>query len=215
MVRTPVELVVWDWNGTLLDDTADCYAIANEMRLERGLPPLGSMEEYKALFGFPVIEYYRRMGYDFEAEAYEDVSAEFLRLYAARVAACPLQRGARETIAEIRRRGIRQVLLSATGEEKLLEQIAMFGLERSFDRVIGMKDNFSRGKAEEARAFFAEEGVDPARVLMIGDTDHDHAIAAALGCRCALLIPGHQTLERLRSLGAPLIRELTEALDML
>ena len=38
--RTATQLVIWDWNGTLLDDAALCCDIANTMREERGMPPL-------------------------------------------------------------------------------------------------------------------------------------------------------------------------------
>lgn len=215
MVKRPAELVVWDWNGTLVDDTRLCYEIANDMRQSRGLGLLDGVEHYKESFGFPVVDYYRRMGYTFESESYEDVSREFVRLYAERLPGCPLQAGARETIAAVQRRGVRQVLLSATGQEKLLQEVASFGMTDCFERVIGMKDNLSRGKADEARLFFEEAGVAPEAVLMVGDTDHDWSIAASLGCRCLLLIPGHQTEARLRALGAPLIQALPEVLDYL
>lgn len=215
MVKPVTELVVWDWNGTLIDDTQTCYEIADQMRIERGLPPLEDVEHYKRVFGFPVVEYYRRMGYTFETESYEDVSREFVRLYAERFPACPLQAGARETIAAIHARGIPQALLSATGEETLRGQVALFGLSECFKRIIGMQDNLSHGKADRARAFFEEMRIDPARVLMIGDTDHDWAIARSLGCRCALLVPGHQSRAHLSSLGAPLLDSLSEALTLL
>lgn len=215
MVTPPVELLVWDWNGTLVDDTQLCYEIANDMRQSRGLNPLAGLAHYKESFGFPVIDYYRRMGYTFESESYEDVAREFVRLYAERVPGCPLQAGAKETIAAVHARGIRQVLLSATGQEKLLHEVALFGMTDCFERIIGMKDNLSRGKADEARLFFEEAGVAPEAVLMIGDTDHDWSIAQSLGCRCLLLIPGHQTEAQLRSLGAPLIQTLPEVLGYL
>lgn len=209
------ELVVWDWNGTLIDDTRCCYEIANDMRLSRGIPLFEDMEAYRRAFGFPVVEYYRRTGYTFETEGYEAVSREFVRLYAERLPSCSLTKGARETIAAIHARGVRQALLSATGETTLLSQVALFDLADGFERIMGMTDNFSAGKAARARAFFEEEALDPARVLMIGDTDHDHAIARELGCRCALLASGHQTPAYLRTLGAPLLTELPEVLALL
>ena len=215
MAGKPPALVIWDWNGTLLDDTRLCCEIAETMLAGRRLPPLGGVERYRAEFRFPVIDYYRSMGYAFETETYEDVSREFMRRYEESVAACPLHDGARETIGAIHRRGIRQILLSASGREKLFREVALFGLTDCFERVIGTPDNLSRGKADEVRAFFREDGLRPEDALMIGDTDHDWEIAAALGCRCLLLISGHQGEDRLRQLGAPLIASLPEALNYL
>ena len=71
MVKT--KLLIWDWNGTLLDDTAYCFDITNAMRRERGMAPLQDLDTYRGLFSFPVIDYYRDMGYTFETESYEAI----------------------------------------------------------------------------------------------------------------------------------------------
>ena len=71
------DLVIWDWNGTLLDDTEMCYGIANEMLIERGMSRMQGVEEYRRHFMFPVIDYYRRMGYTFETEPFENISRQF------------------------------------------------------------------------------------------------------------------------------------------
>ncbi len=209
------DLVIWDWNGTLLDDTQTCYQIANDMRVERGMQPMTDIAAYRAVFRFPVVEYYKKMGYTFETEPYESVSEEFVRLYAERVSRCPLQPYARETLQAVLDRGARQVLLSATGQGRLDEQVAMFSLTNCFERVIGGQNNFACGKADYACAFLAECGVPARRALFVGDTDHDFEIAASIGCGCALLVPGHQSREHLASLGAPLLDSLREMPDLL
>ena len=209
------ELVIWDWNGTLLDDTQLCYDIANEMRVERGMSPLPDVDVYRGLFRFPVIEYYRQMGYTFETESYEDISVEFVGLYAKRVHTCPLQPHAEETLAEIGRRGVPQVLLSATGADRLHQQAELFGLTRRFQRVIGCENNLAHGKADKARKLLAESGVAPERAAFIGDTDHDYEIAASIGCRCLLLASGHQLPAHLETLGVPVMHSLSEVLEEL
>ncbi|MEN6637121.1 MAG: HAD hydrolase-like protein [Clostridiaceae bacterium] len=204
------DLVIWDWNGTLLDDTEMCYQIANEMRLERGMDLMRGVEEYRTYFTFPVIDYYRRMGYTFETEPFENISRQFVAMYAERFPVCPLQACAEEALSAVLKTGARQVLLSATGPEKLDEQVAHFGLNRYFDRVIGNSNNLAHGKADYAVDFLRESGVNPARALFVGDTDHDFEIASSIGCGCALLIAGHQTKEHLFTLGAPLVESLCE-----
>lgn len=204
------DLVIWDWNGTLLDDTEMCYQIANEMRQERGMDLMRGVEEYRTYFTFPVIDYYRRMGYTFETEPFENISRQFVAMYAERFPVCPLQACAEEALSAVLKTGARQVLLSATGQEKLDEQVAHFGLNRYFDRVIGNSNNLAHGKADYAVDFLRESGVNPARALFVGDTDHDFEIASSIGCGCALLIAGHQTKEHLFTLGAPLVESLCE-----
>ncbi len=204
------DLVIWDWNGTLLDDTEMCYQIANEMRQERGMNLMRGVEEYRTYFTFPVIDYYRRMGYTFETEPFENISRQFVAMYAERFPACPLQSCAEETLAAVMNTGARQVLLSATGQEKLDEQVAHFKLNRYFDRVIGNSNDLAHGKADYAVDFLRESGVKPARALFVGDTDHDFEIASSIGCASVLLIAGHQTKEHLSMLGAPLVESLCE-----
>lgn len=209
------DLVIWDWNGTLLDDTGMCYQIANEMRLERGMKPMPGIDAYRSVFRFPVIEYYRDMGYTFETESYEDVSREFIATYAKRVPSCPLQPCAEDTLRAVLERGARQVLLSATGQQKLNEQVALFSLERYFERVIGNRNDLAHGKADYARDFLLESGVSPERALFIGDTDHDFEIADSIGCACALLVPGHQTRAHLSQFHAALLDSLCEVPPLL
>ena len=48
--------VVWDWNGTLLNDVKVGVNTLNDMLGRRGLPLL-SVEDYKEKFGFPVIDF--------------------------------------------------------------------------------------------------------------------------------------------------------------
>ncbi|HAX40423.1 MAG TPA: phosphoglycolate phosphatase [Clostridiales bacterium] len=204
------DLVIWDWNGTLLDDTQMCYSIANEMRQERGMDLMQSVEEYRTYFTFPVVDYYRRMGYSFETEPFENISRQFVAMYAERFPSCALQPCAKDALMAVLETGARQVLLSATGQEKLDEQVEFFQLNRYFERVIGNSNNLAHGKADYAREFLLESGVDPVRALFVGDTDHDHEIASSIGCGCALLTAGHQTKAHLATLGAVLVSTLCE-----
>jgi phosphoglycolate phosphatase len=204
------DLVIWDWNGTLLDDTEMCYTIANEMRQERGMSLMEGVEEYRRYFTFPVVDYYRRMGYSFETEPFENISRQFVSMYAARYPTSSLQPCAKEALAAVLETGARQVLLSATGQDRLDEQVEFFQLNQYFERVIGNSNNLAHGKADYAKEFLRESGVDPARALFVGDTDHDFEIASSIGCGCALLTAGHQTIEHLSTLGATLVSTLCE-----
>ena len=56
------ELIIWDWNGTILDDACVCKTIANIMLKERGIPTLPDMDAYRAVFGFPIKAYYEKFG---------------------------------------------------------------------------------------------------------------------------------------------------------
>ena len=51
--------VIWDWNGTLLDDAWLCVDVMNGMLCRRALPVL-TPAKYEESFDFPVLDFYRR-----------------------------------------------------------------------------------------------------------------------------------------------------------
>ena len=63
--------IIWDFNGTILDDVDAGIVSVNKLLSDRGLPTIESKEEYRKVFRFPIIEYYRALGFDFEREPYE------------------------------------------------------------------------------------------------------------------------------------------------
>ena len=65
--------IIWDFNGTILDDVSIGIESVNIMLSRRKMKTIDSVEEYREIFGFPIKEYYKRCGFDFEAEDYETV----------------------------------------------------------------------------------------------------------------------------------------------
>ena len=120
--------VVWDFNGTLLDDLGIGIRAVNALLRRRGMKTLASPEEYHAVFCFPIEEYYRRLGFDFSREPYEELAVEWVREYRAIEGTAPLRSGAVELLSRLRARGIRQVVLSATEENMLREQLSALGI---------------------------------------------------------------------------------------
>ena len=65
------DLILWDWNGTLLDDVALCNDALNRLLARYGYPQRYDREGYRAVFGFPVQEYYARAGFDFARHSFD------------------------------------------------------------------------------------------------------------------------------------------------
>ena len=62
---TEYQTVVWDFNGTLLDDLGIGIASINALLARRGMPLVESHDAYHRIFCFPIREYYRRLGFEF------------------------------------------------------------------------------------------------------------------------------------------------------
>ncbi|MEM9226864.1 MAG: HAD family hydrolase, partial [Verrucomicrobiota bacterium] len=81
--------IIWDWNGTLIDDTWLCVEVINQIMALRKMPPV-NIDSYRAEFGFPVIEYYHKLGFDLEHDPFEEISVEFISEYNRRRMECHL-----------------------------------------------------------------------------------------------------------------------------
>ena len=206
------DTVLWDWNGTLLDDAALCCELLNTMLARHGYAPV---EAYRQVFCFPIETYYRRAGFDFSRHPFAALADEYMRLYTPRSLGCPLQPDACAVLDALRAQGMRQVMLSASKRENLQQQVEHFGLRSRFDTLLGLSDIYAKSKTEVGLRWLRESGADPARIMMVGDSEHDFEVARALGVRCVLFSGGHQPREVLAATGAPVIDALAQLLPLL
>ena len=67
--------VMWDWNGTLLDDVGAALKSVNEMLLRRGLEQI-TMAQYHEYIDIPIRKFYENM-FDLEKEDYTQILKEY------------------------------------------------------------------------------------------------------------------------------------------
>ena len=204
------KLMIWDWNGTLLDDMNFTYEIENRMLLERGMKSIPDKEFYLNNFGFPIKDYYIKLGYDFEKYPYEELAAEFHNLYTDGYRKCPLKDGAIKVLDIIKNEGIDQTILYASQQDRLLEQVEHYGIKNFFKELLGLTDDFAHSKIERAKSYILSQGISVRDVLFVGDTDHDYAAASSVGCKCVLITGGHQSKKILEKCGAPILDSIEE-----
>ncbi len=204
--------VIWDWNGTLLDDVHICVEILNAMLRKRGLSPV-TLDEYYGIFDFPVVDYYRRAGFDLNSEAFESVSEDYINAYSSVALYLPLRDGAKEIVRKLHSKGCRQVILSASRKEALLEALERYGLAGYFTDVFGLEDDYAYGKCELGRIAMDKLNLKPDNTVMIGDTLHDLDVACLMGIRCILVSGGHHSSEKLMSRHDMVCSSLKEVYD--
>lgn len=207
--------IIWDWNGTLLNDVPTGLSIINWMLAKRGKPPLRDLAHYREIFQFPVENYYRAAGLDFSSESFESMAADYITLYPIESQSCGLADGAKEALEAFRQAGFGQNILSASEQGLLERQLAKFAIAGYFSHIIGQADGYAVGKTERGLEWLRKEGIRPEDCILIGDTDHDAQTAEALGCRCILLSCGHQSRERLEQTGAEVVGSLREAVNFI
>jgi len=201
--------IIWDWNGTLLDDAWLCVEIINTFLEDRNLPRV-SLEQYRGVFTFPVRSYYKALGFDFQRESWETVSTAFISAYEKNRSRCLLMPGAKAILDRINSLGIDQSILSASKLEYLQKAVVEYGLEGIFIALNGLDNHHAAGKTEIGKAFIIKYSLNSTEVLLIGDTLHDVEVASAIEADCCLVSNGHQALEKLVKSGVPVIKDLSE-----
>ena len=86
------ELILWDWNGTLLDDVDLCVDALNRLLAGFGYPQRYDHERYRAIFGFPIEEYYVRAGFDFTKHSFAELAEKYMEDYVPRQCGLPAGR---------------------------------------------------------------------------------------------------------------------------
>jgi phosphoglycolate phosphatase len=208
-VAEAVEYVIWDWNGTLLDDHEHCAAVVNVLLREAGLPETNA-EGYRRHFRFPAKSYYEHLGLSTQGESWEKLARRFIDVYDAGVEQCSLHAGAREALAALQARGCKHSILSAARTVSLEPLLQQHGIRGFFTDVIGLDNHYAHGKVELGTRWLREKGIPPTRALLVGDTLHDLEVATAMGVRCVLVAAGHQARDRLEASGCPVISDLSE-----
>lgn len=201
--------IVWDWNGTLLNDVDLSVSSINVLLKQRSLPVL-TKSRYLEIFTFPVRDYYETAGFDFTTEEFEIPAMEYINIYESRVNDCSLHEDAFEVLKLFKEKGYRQFVLSAMHQQMLEKTLEHNGILHFFEAVAGLNDHYAVSKAERGIQLLSQAGINSGKTWMIGDTIHDNEVAAELGIRCVLVAGGHQSENRLRSTGTFVISRLKE-----
>jgi len=203
------ESVIWDWNGTLLNDRDLALTTINQLLEQRALPTLG-VDHYLEVFTFPVQEYYAKIGFDLHKEPFEIPASQFIDLYNKGVAKCTLHNQAKVVLRRIQALGCRQFILSAMEQSQLEKTVADNGIRVHFEELCGLDNHFATSKIENGKRFIRAKRLNPKRTIMIGDTVHDYEVAQAMGCECILIANGHQSKKRLVNTGAQTLDNLSQ-----
>lgn len=205
--------LVWDWNGTLLDDIGAVIGATNAAFAELGLDQI-TLDQYRELYTVPVPKFYERlMGRLPTADEWTVMDGAFHRHYWQRAEDCGLTAGAAELLAARQASGFTQSLLSLAPHEELVPLVRRHGIAERFLRVDGRVDRASTdGKSGHmVRHLAALEGVPAERVVVIGDAADDAVAALHVGARAVLYTGGSHSRASLERAGVPVVDSLAEA----
>ena len=204
--------LVWDWNGTLLDDLSLVVQATNVAFASAGGPSV-TADEHRVRFRRPIVDYYAEMlGRAIDAEAFGALDRIFHAAYRAGLTSCALADDARAAIAAWPGS---QSLLSMWFHDELVPTVHTYGLTPHFARVDGLRATVGGGhKAEWLEKHLAELGLTGESVVLIGDSIDDAHAAESAGARCVLYTGGLSDPAALRATPHPVADTLTEAVTL-
>ncbi|MFE0700400.1 HAD family hydrolase [Streptomyces sp. NPDC058872] len=203
--------LVWDWNGTLLDDIGAVIGATNAAFAELGLASI-TLERYRELYTVPVPKFYERlMGRLPTEEEWAVMDDVFHRHYWERAESCGLTAGAAELLAARQASGLTQSLLSLAPHVHLVPLVQRHGIAERFVRLDGRVDTSTDGKSGHMVRHLAALRVPAERVVVIGDAADDAVAAAHVGARAVLYTGGSHSRASLERVGAPVVDSLEEA----
>jgi len=208
------QYVIWDFNGTLLDDVELCFNLLNKMLTKRGYEPV-TFERYKDIFMFPVKEYYRKAGFNFDVHPFEIAAVEFVDDYQPASLKLNLYPNTYEVLDTIKKSNTKQLILSASKIENLLEQTSHFKLDDYMEEILGIDTIHATSKVSIAIDWIKKNNINPKEVIFIGDTDHDYEVATSIGVDCMLIANGHQSKERLLKVTPNVVDEIKDVLKFI
>ncbi|MEV2239105.1 HAD hydrolase-like protein [Micromonospora sp. NPDC049891] len=204
--------LVWDWNGTLLNDLSLVVACTNAVFASEGGPSV-TPDEHRVRFRRPIADYYAEvLGRAVDDDAFGRLDKIFHDAYRVGLTTCELAHDAVDAMAAW---SGSQSLLSMWFHDELVPTVETYGLSARFARVDGLRAQVGGDRKAESLARHLDAlGVDGRSVVLIGDSLDDADAALSVGARAVLYTGGFTDRSRLLASGHPVADTLTEAVTL-
>jgi phosphoglycolate phosphatase len=179
-------LAVFDWNGTLFDDTA-ATLVATNACLATFEKPAIDMHTMQDTFSFPLIHFYERMGVNADQylEYAEREGTVFLDCYEGEKLKCGLMEGAIDLLDWLKSHDVHCMILSNHIQNLLNDDVEWLGISSYMQHVSGneTKATMVQGLSKQIRleAYMKEHGFAPEKTFIIGDSHEEPELAKRLG----------------------------------
>ncbi|PWV59509.1 HAD-IA family hydrolase [Plasticicumulans acidivorans] len=175
------ELLVFDWDGTLMDSEFRIVACLRAASHDCGLPEL-SAAEYRHIIGLGLLEACAVLYPDADAATHAALAEAYKQQFLYRnPAQMQLFDGARATLEQLRAAGYRLAVATGKSRVGLDRALRDSGLGALFEATRCADETASKPDPRMLFELYAELDVAAERALMIGDTEFDLVMARAAG----------------------------------
>ncbi len=208
------KVIIWDFNGTLIDDIDAALASVNDMLIRRKLPTI-NFEQYASYIDTPIIRFYEHIFDDLYSMDFNVIANEFNRGYEKHLKSHAVMPCAEEVLEYFNSLGKLQTVISATHIDKVNTRLREFELDGYFDKILAHNNLIAEDKTHLAINYFAEKNIKPHEAVVIGDCVADFKMAEALGCDCILTTQGHQSRKEFSETTAIIIDSLAKLKNLI
>lgn len=206
--------LVWDWNGTLLDDLPIVIRAVN-----RAIGPFGlnaiDADVYRDHYTRPVRHFYDRVfGRTVRDEEWLRLNTSFHETYFELASDVDLAPGARDAIKRLHSEGWTQSLLSMSPQDWLDSIVDRLGLTEWLEIVDGLSGPTGGLKATHLEVHLETLDLGGGDVVVVGDTPDDVAAARHVGARPILFHGGSHHMDVLEAEGVPIAETISDAAEM-
>ncbi|MER7079711.1 Phosphoglycolate phosphatase, HAD superfamily [Saccharopolyspora kobensis] len=208
--------IVWDWNGTLLDDNHAVVSAVNTVCAEFDREHI-DIDEWRAVFSRPLLQCYERLlRRSLDDQDWARIDVLYHDAYRELLDTCGLAKGVPNALHDWAKGGRSQSLLSMWFHDELVDLVTARGLYELFARVDGLRAEVGGGsKAEHLRRHLAAQELEARDVVLIGDVLDDAHAAEQAGTQCVLVTTGVTSRAALEKTGRPVVDSIPEALAVL
>lgn len=206
--------VVWDWNGTLLDDLSIVVEAINASMDRLGRDPIDE-GDYRDHFTRPVRAFYESLfGHPVTDPEWEQLNDWFHARYFSQIDRADLTGDTLDALTVVESLGWSQSLLSMSSQDWLDRIVEAKGVADRFDRIDGLNGSTGGLKAQHMEEHLQALELDPGRTVVVGDTPDDAVAARHVGAHVVLYDGGSHHLPHLQGMGAPVAHSLLEAVEI-
>lgn len=174
------DLVVFDWDGTLMDSTR---VIAHSLQAACRDVGCAVPTEEEALFviGLNMADTFRKVVPDLDAAGQAWLAERYRHHFLAGEPEAPLFGGVREMLEDLHGRGRRLAVATGKARRGLERALEQTGLGPWFEATRCADEGFAKPHPGMLLMLLEMTGVEPGRAVMVGDTTHDLELAANAG----------------------------------
>lgn len=200
-----IKLIAFDYNGTVLSDTAIVLKAENIALTSVGLKPI-TLKRFQETFQIPIIKYWENLNIpeSFVKKHFQTIEDTFQLNYEKLVGKTRTRSGSREVLKWLKENSVQAVIYSNHPSYRIKEQLGRLKMVNEFNAILGREttDDFShmleRGKERKLADYIKKHKFKPHEVISIGDTEEEIEVGKKFGFYTVGITGGYNSAKRLK-----------------